>query len=121
MASVFSSLPQSVFAAWLQGSRLASNDGLLILSVGGGDAERNISSNLVHAIDYAKAIGAAVTGIVGKDGGYTAKQADVVVVVPTVNPAHVTPHTESCHSYICHLLVSHPKLKMAPTKWESVL
>jgi D-sedoheptulose 7-phosphate isomerase len=111
---------ETVFEAWLRGSRLSNRDGLLILSVGGGDAERNVSANLVHAINLAKEKGAAVTGIVGRDGGYTAQQADAVVVIPTVNAGHVTPHTEAFHAIIWHLLVSHPMLKAAPTKWESV-
>jgi D-sedoheptulose 7-phosphate isomerase len=93
---------------------------LLILSVGGGDAELNVSANLVRAIDYAKQVGSAITGIVGRDGGHTAKTADAVVIIPTVNPSHVTPHTEAFHAVIWHLLVTHPKLKAGATKWESV-
>jgi D-sedoheptulose 7-phosphate isomerase len=111
---------ETVFANWLLGSRVNEKDGLLIFSVGGGDAERKISYNLVQAIDLAKQNGAAVMGIVGRDGGYTARKADAVVIVPTVNINHVTPHTEALHGVIWHLLVSHPKLKAAPTKWESV-
>jgi len=110
---------ETVFEAYLRTSRLNARDGLLILSVGGGDAERNISANLVRAIDYARQIGAAITGIVGRDGGYTAKTADAVVIIPTVNPDHVTPHTEAFHGVIWHLLVTHPKLKAGATKWES--
>jgi D-sedoheptulose 7-phosphate isomerase len=91
----------------------------LIFSVGGGDLERNVSPNLVSAIRYAKSIGATVTGIVGRDGGYTAKCADACVIVPTVHPAHVTPHAEAFQAVIWHLLVSHPALKVAETKWES--
>ncbi|MCL2000047.1 MAG: SIS domain-containing protein [Planctomycetes bacterium] len=111
---------ETVFEAYLRTSRLEARDGLLILSVGGGDAERNVSANLVRAINYAKQTGAAITGIVGRDGGYTAKMADSVVIIPTVNPIHVTPHTEAFHAVICHLLVSHPKLKAGVSKWESV-
>lgn len=110
----------SVFAAWLLGSRITSRDGLVILSVGGGNLEKNVSPNLVEAIKLAKQVGAAVTGIVGRDGGYTAKVADACVVIPTVNPDAVTPHTESFHAVICHLLVSHPLLKTSTAKWESV-
>lgn len=109
----------SVFAAWLQGSHLNSKDALLILSVGGGDAQRNVSPNLVEAMKLAKSVGAAVLGIVGRDGGYTRQVADASVVVPTVHPSRITPHTESFHSVVCHLLVSHPKLQKAVTKWES--
>jgi D-sedoheptulose 7-phosphate isomerase len=109
----------SVFAAWLQGSHLNNKDALLILSVGGGDAQRNVSPNLVEAMKLAKSVGAAVLGIVGRDGGYTRQVADASVVVPTVHPSRITPHTESFHSVVCHLLVSHPKLQKAATKWES--
>jgi D-sedoheptulose 7-phosphate isomerase len=109
----------SVFAAWLKGSRLSSKDGLLIFSVGGGSLERNVSPNLVLALQYAKQIGAAIVGIVGRDGGYTAKVADKCVIVPTVNPDHVTPHSEAFQAVFWHLLVSHPKLKQNATKWES--
>lgn len=108
-----------VFAGWLQASRLRAGDGLLILSVGGGDAERNVSPNLVEAIRYAKGVGAKVAGIVGRDGGYTAKAADACVVIPVVNAEAVTPHTEAFQGVVWHLLVSHPLLKTAPTKWES--
>jgi len=111
---------ETVFEAYLRTSRLAARDGLLILSVGGGDAERNVSANLVRAVDYARQAGAAVTGIVGRDGGYTAKRADAAVIIPTVNPRHVTPHTEAFHAVIWHLMVTHPKLKAGDTKWESV-
>jgi len=111
---------ETVFEAYLRTSRLNASDGLLILSVGGGDAKRNVSANLVRAIDYARQAGAVVTGIVGRDGGYTAKTADAVVIIPTVNPGHVTPHTESFHAVIWHLLVTHPKLKAGAAKWESV-
>ena len=109
----------TIFAGWLKGSRLQSKDGLLIFSVGGGNLEKNVSPNLVNAIQLAKAVGASVIGIVGRDGGYTAKEATACVIVPTVNPAHVTPHSEAFQAVIWHLFVSHPKLKVAPTKWES--
>jgi D-sedoheptulose 7-phosphate isomerase len=109
----------TVFALWLETSRLNEKDALFILSVGGGDVARNISSNLVHAIDFAKSRGAAVLGIVGRDGGYTARAGTTVVIVPTVNPATITPHTESFQAVIWHLLVSHPDLKRAETKWEA--
>ena len=109
----------SVFIEWLKGSRLRKEDVVFILSVGGGDAERNISPNLVEALKYAKQVGAGIVGIAGRQGGYTAQVADVCVLVPVVNPDRVTPHTESFHSVIGHLLVSHPQLKAAPGKWES--
>jgi D-sedoheptulose 7-phosphate isomerase len=111
----------SVFAGWLHGSHLKSKDVLFILSVGGGNAEKNVSPNLVEAINYAKKIGAKIVGIVGRDGGYTAKCADACVIVPTVNPDRVTPHTEEFHAVIWHLIVSHPDLKATATKWESVV
>ena len=109
----------TIFAEWLKGSRLNAKDGLLIFSVGGGNVEKNVSPNLVNAIQLAKAAGASVVGVVGRDGGYTAKEATACVIVPTVNPAHITPHSEAFQGVVWHLLVSHPKLKMAPTKWES--
>lgn len=109
-----------VFEGWLKVSRLRASDTLLVLSVGGGDVEKNVSPNLVAAIRHAKSVGAKVTGIVGRDGGYTAQAADVCVIVPTVNPTHVTPHAEAFQAVIWHLLVSHPALKAAETKWESV-
>ncbi|MFH0880429.1 MAG: SIS domain-containing protein [Lentisphaerota bacterium] len=111
----------SVFAEWLKGSRLRKEDVVLILSVGGGDAERNISPNLVEALKYAKQVGSGIVGIVGRQGGYTAQVADACVLVPVVNPDRITPHTESFHSVIGHLIVSHPKLKAAPAKWESAV
>jgi D-sedoheptulose 7-phosphate isomerase len=111
----------TVFSAWLQGSHLRKTDALLILSVGGGDADRNVSPNLVSAIDYARQVGARVIGVVGRDGGHTARVADAYVLVPTVNPAHVTPHAESIQTAIWHLMVSHPRLKSSPTRWESVI
>ena len=109
----------TTYAAWLRGSRLSAKDLVLVLSVGGGDLERNISPNLVRAVQYAREVGAAVCGIVGRDGGYTAKVADACVIVPTVNPDNVTPHAESFQATIWHLLVSHPTIKAAQTKWES--
>jgi D-sedoheptulose 7-phosphate isomerase len=109
-----------VFEAWLRVSRLRSDDALLIFSVGGGDLEKQVSPNLVAAIDYAKSVGAKVAGIVGRDGGHTRKAADACIVVPTVNPRHVTPHTEAFQAVLWHLLVTHPALKAAETKWESV-
>ncbi|CBE68001.1 MAG: SIS domain-containing protein [Candidatus Methylomirabilis oxygeniifera] len=110
----------SVFEGWLRISRVQSDDLVLVFSVGGGNVENNISPNLVSALQYAKRVGARVIGVVGRDGGYTAQVADACVIVPTVNPAHVTPHTEAFQAVIWHLLVSHPQLKAAETKWESV-
>ncbi|MGO8763663.1 MAG: SIS domain-containing protein [Limisphaerales bacterium] len=110
----------SIFSEWLKGSRLNSKDGLLIFSVGGGNLEKNVSPNLVSAIQLAKQTGASIIGIVGRDGGFTAKEATAHVIVPTVNPVHITPHSEAFQAIIWHLLVSHPKLKVAQTKWESV-
>ncbi len=109
----------TVFEAWLRVSRIRKGDTLLVLSVGGGDAERNISPNLVTALDVAREAGASIVGIVGRDGGHTARMADACVIIPTVNPEHITPLTESFHSVIGHAIVSHPKLKAAATKWES--
>jgi D-sedoheptulose 7-phosphate isomerase len=109
----------TIFAEWLKGSRLGAKDGLLVFSVGGGNLEKNVSPNLVAAIQLARQCGAAVVGVVGRDGGYTAKAATACVIVPTVNPEHVTPHSEAFQAVIWHLLVSHPKLKVAKTKWES--
>jgi D-sedoheptulose 7-phosphate isomerase len=110
----------SIFVEWLRGSRLNAKDCLFILSVGGGNLEKNVSPNLVSAIQLAKQVGARVIGIVGKDGGYTAKSADACVIVPTVNPNNVTPHSEAFQAVIWHLFVSHPDLKINQTKWESV-
>jgi len=109
----------SVFVEWLKGSRLQSKDALMVFSVGGGNLEKNVSPNLVSALQYAKEVGASILGIVGRDGGYTAKVADVCCIVPTVNPQNVTPHSEAFQAVIWHLLVSHPKLKVQQTKWES--
>ena len=109
----------TVFSEWLKGSRINAKDGLLIFSVGGGNLEKNVSPNLVSAIQVAKSVGASVVGVVGRDGGYTAQQATACVIVPTVNATHVTPHSEAFQGIVWHLLVSHPKLKVAQTKWES--
>jgi D-sedoheptulose 7-phosphate isomerase len=110
----------SVFEGWLKVSRLSSADAVLVFSVGGGNVDKNVSPNLVLALKYAKSVGAKVFGIVGRDGGYTAQAADVCVIVPTVNPETVTPHSEAFQAVVWHLLVSHPALKAASTKWESV-
>ena len=109
----------TVFAEWLRGSRLRKEDALLVLSVGGGSLEKNVSPNLVEALKLAKERGATVLGIVGKDGGYTAQVADACCIVPTVNPATITPHAEAFQAVVWHLFVSHPKLKIKETKWES--
>ena len=110
----------TVFQQWLQGSKLGEADGVFILSVGGGNSEQNISVNLVHALKYAKEVGATIFGVVGRDGGYTAQVADACVIIPTVNPETITPHTESSQSLILHLLVSHPEMKINEMKWESM-
>lgn len=109
-----------VFVGWLKASRFTKNDMLFVMSVGGGNLENNVSPNLVAALKFAKQIGATVIGIVGRDGGYTATVADACVIVPTANAEMVTPHTEAFQAVIWHLLVSHPDLKAAPTKWESI-
>ncbi|MGD0988877.1 MAG: HAD-IIIA family hydrolase [Candidatus Sulfotelmatobacter sp.] len=110
----------SIFDSWLRTSRLRANDLLLIFSVGGGNVEQNVSPNLVAALKYAKSVGAKVIGVVGRDGGYTATVADACVLIPVVNPAHVTPHTEAFQAVVWHLLVSHPAVKAQATKWESM-
>jgi D-sedoheptulose 7-phosphate isomerase len=110
----------TVFAAWLRVSRLRSDDALLVFSVGGGSLEKQVSPNLVMALDYARERGARIVGIVGRDGGYTARVADACVIVPTVNATHVTPHTEAFQAVVWHLLVTHPSLKAAETRWESL-
>lgn len=111
----------TVFVEWLRGSRLKAADTLLILSVGGGNLEKNVSPNLVLALKFAQDVGAHIIAIVGKDGGYAAKVAHACVIVPTVNPANITPHSEAFQAVIWHLFVSHPDLKMNQTKWESVV
>lgn len=110
---------ESVFAAWLEGSRLQARDMVCVFSVGGGSLEPSISPNLVRALQFAREVGASIIGVVGRDGGYTAQVADACVVVPTVNADTVTPHAEAFQSVVWHLLVSHPALKVAQTKWES--
>ncbi len=110
---------ETVFVEWLKTSRLNEKDAVFVLSVGGGNLEKNVSPNLVRALQYAKEVGARITGIVGRDGGYTATVADVCVIVPTVNPETVTPHSEAFQAVVWHLLASHPKLKSNQTKWES--
>jgi len=112
---------QTVFSEWLKVSKLRSKDLLFIFSVGGGSLEKNISPNLVEAISLAKSIGAKVTGVVGRDGGYTAQVADACVIIPTINPDTITPHSEAFQAVIWHLLVSHPRLKANATKWESTV
>jgi D-sedoheptulose 7-phosphate isomerase len=111
---------ESTFVEWLKVSRLSARDAVFVLSVGGGSSEKKISVNLVAAVDHARQTGARVLGIVGRDGGHTARLADACVIVPTVNPQTVTPHTEAFQAVIWHLLVSHPRLKVRETKWESV-
>jgi D-sedoheptulose 7-phosphate isomerase len=110
---------ETTYVAWLKVSHLSSHDALFVFSVGGGDLERNISPNIVHAVEYAKEIGASVLGVLGRNGGYTASVADACVIVPTVNNAMITPHTESFQAVIWHLLVSDPRLQSMPNKWES--
>ena len=110
---------ETTFVEWLRTSRLSSRDALFVMSVGGGNLEKNISPNLVRALEYAKVVGANVFGIVGRDGGFTARVGDHVIIVPTVNTENVTPHAEAFQGVIWHLLVSHPALKTNQTKWES--
>jgi D-sedoheptulose 7-phosphate isomerase len=110
---------ETTYEAWLKVSRLSEVDMLFVFSVGGGDAARNISPNIVRAVSLAKEVGASVIGVVGRDGGYTATVAEACVVVPTVNPAMVTPHTESFQALVWHLLVSDPRLQVMSNKWES--
>ncbi len=109
----------TVFAAWLEGSRLRREDAVFVFSVGGGSLEKNVSPNLVRAVQFARQIGSTILGVVGRDGGYTAQVADVCVIIPTVNPDAITPHSEAFQAVVWHLLVSHPTLKTNPTKWES--
>jgi D-sedoheptulose 7-phosphate isomerase len=110
---------ETIFARWLQVSRLTARDLVLVFSVGGGDLQKNVSPNLVTALRYVKQIGGRIIGVVGRDGGYTAKVADACVIVPTVNSQHVTPHAEAFQAIVWHLLVSHPALKACQTKWEA--
>jgi D-sedoheptulose 7-phosphate isomerase len=110
----------TVFEKWLQVSRLQSRDGILVLSVGGGNLDKQVSPNLVAALEYARSVGAKILGIVGRDGGHTSKLADACVIIPTVNPSHVTPHSEAFQAVIWHLLVSHPAVKTQQTRWESI-
>jgi len=111
----------TVFVNWLKGSRLKDSDGVFVFSVGGGNEKKNISTNIVGALKYAREVGAKIFGVVGRDGGYTAQVADVCIIVPTVNPGTVTAHTESFQAVIWHLIVSHPDMKMSEMKWESVV
>jgi D-sedoheptulose 7-phosphate isomerase len=107
----------SVFKNWLKISHIGSDDLVMVFSVGGGDIEKNVSPNLVYALQYAKQMGSRIIGIVGRDGGFTSKVSNVCIIIPTVNLQNVTPHTEGFQVFICHLLVSHPRLKVYPTKW----
>jgi len=111
---------ESVFINWLKQSKLNENDGIFIFSVGGGNLEKNISVNLIRAIDYAKKVNAGIIGVVGKDGGYTEKMADACLIIPMINSSTVTPHTESFQAVIWHLIVSHPDMKQCEMKWESI-
>lgn len=111
----------TVFSEWLKVSKMNSRDAIFILSVGGGNIEKNISPNLVKALKLAKVVGAKILGIVGREGGYTATVADAAVIIPVVNPSNITPHSEAFQAVIWHLLVSHPKLKVKETKWESTV
>jgi len=109
----------TIFSNWLKVSSLNNKDAVLVFSVGGGNKEKNISANIIHALDLAKEVGAKILGVVGRDGGHTAKVADACVVVPTVNPDNITPHTEAFQAVVWHLIVSHPKFKTREGKWES--
>ena len=111
----------TIFVPWLKLSKLNSKDAVFIFSVGGGNLEKNISPNLVNALKLAKTVGAKITGVVGRDGGYTAQVADACVIIPTVNTETITPHSEAFQAVVWHLLVSHPKLKENQTKWESAV
>ncbi len=110
----------TAYANWLRGSRLGPSDGVFVFSVGGGDAERNVSANLVRALQYSKQVGASICGVVGRDGGFTAQVADACVLIRVSNPQTVTPHTESFQALVWHLLASHPRLKTSEMKWESL-
>ncbi|MHB1861368.1 MAG: phosphoheptose isomerase family protein [Gemmatimonadaceae bacterium] len=109
------------YSAWLEGSRLSKQDALFVFSVGGGNEEKRVSVNLVNAVNLAKRVGAVILGVVGRDGGHTARVGDAVLVIPTVDPAFVTPHTEAYQAVIWHLLVSHPLVARQAAKWESVV
>ena len=111
----------TIFSEWLKVSNLNAKDLIFVFSVGGGNIEKNISPNLVEALKYGKSIGCKLVGVVGRDGGYTTKVADACVIIPTVNEKTITPHTEAFQAVVWHLIVSHPKLKLNETKWESVL
>ena len=110
---------ETVFVEWLRVSKLNKNDCVFVFSVGGGNSEKNISPNLVTALTYAKEVGAPIIGVVGRDGGYTARVADACIIIPTVNPSSITPHSEAFQSVIWHLIVTHPKLQPKKNKWES--
>ena len=110
----------SIFLEWLKISRLRPDDLIMVLSVGGGNLEKNVSPNLVKALQFALEVGTPVIGIVGRDGGYTAKVANACLIIPTVNPDHITPHAEAFQAVVWHLLVSHPTLKLQQTRWESL-
>ncbi len=112
---------ETSFANWLRGSRLSSNDMVFVFSVGGGNLEKNISANLVRALQEAQRVGAKICGVVGRDGGFTAESADVCVLIPVVNQSTITPHTEAFQAVVWHLLISHPKLKFSEMKWESTI
>lgn len=112
---------ESSFARWLEGSRLRAGDVVFVFSVGGGDLEKNISANIIRALQLAQRVGARIVGVVGRDGGYTAKVADAVVIIPTISADTVTPHTEAFQAVVWHLVVSHPALKRHEMKWESVV
>ena len=111
---------ETVFVEWLKVSHLRAQDAIFIFSVGGGNLEKNVSPNLVRALQYAKEVGAKILGVVGRDGGYTAKVGDAVCIIPTVNPDAITPHSEAFQAVVWHLLVTHPALKAKQTKWEGV-
>jgi len=111
---------ESVFINWLKQSKITNNDGIFVFSVGGGNLEKNISVNLIQALNYSKKSGAKVFGIVGRDGGYTAKVADTCVIIPPINVETVTPHTESFQAVVWHLVISHPEMKKSEMKWESI-
>ncbi len=111
---------ESVFKEWLKISKLKSKDLIFIFSVGGGNKEKNISRNLIEAIKYSKSIGSKIVGVVGRDGGFAARNADECIIIPTVNKNHITPHTEGFQALVWHLIVTHPKLKKNTTKWESI-